>query len=119
MSDKKKILVVDDEEDQRTFMCTLLEDNGYETICAIDGEEGMDKVKEDKPDLITLDISMDNQSGIDFYYYQSCRKEGNFTVKSKGLIFSTRQNPKKKQDHYRILLITLCVIFVKALSQSK
>jgi len=67
MSDKKKILVVDDEEDQRTFMCTLLEDNGYETICAIDGEEGMDKVKEDKPDLITLDISMDNQSGIKMF----------------------------------------------------
>jgi len=67
MSDKKKILVVDDEEDQRTFMCTLLEDNGYETICAIDGEEGMDKVKSDKPDLITLDISMDNQSGIKMF----------------------------------------------------
>jgi CheY-like chemotaxis protein len=64
MTDKKKILVVDDEEDQRTWLSTFFEDEGYETALAVDGEEGFEKAKNEGIDLITLDISMDNQSGI-------------------------------------------------------
>ena len=64
---QKKILVVDDEPDVRTFFTTLLEDNGYDVITANDGEEGFEKAKKDKPDLITLDISMPKESGIRMY----------------------------------------------------
>jgi DNA-binding response OmpR family regulator len=60
----KKILIVEDEVDQRQWMAAFFQDNGYEVIEAEDGEVGFGKAKSDRPDLITLDISMDNQSGI-------------------------------------------------------
>lgn len=69
MSEKKKILVVDDERDVLTYLTALLEDNGYETITAEDGKKGFDIAKAEKPDLITLDITMPDQSGVRTYRY--------------------------------------------------
>ncbi|MDQ1237999.1 MAG: hypothetical protein QG577_183 [Thermodesulfobacteriota bacterium] len=63
----KKILVIDDEPDMVTYLSTLLEDNGYEVVTASDGEEGLDKVKAEKPDLISLDLLMPNKTGIKMY----------------------------------------------------
>jgi len=63
----KKILIVDDEPDMVTLLTTLLEDNGYETVSAYNGIEGMEKVQSDNPDLITLDITMDKETGIKMY----------------------------------------------------
>lgn len=67
MADKKKILVIDDEPDVRTFFTTLLEDAGYETVVAENGQEALEKVENQRPDLITLDISMPETSGVRFY----------------------------------------------------
>ncbi len=67
MADQKKILVVDDEADLVVFLKTLLEDNGYAVVTANDGNQAMEKVKSEKPDLITLDISMPEKSGVKFY----------------------------------------------------
>jgi len=64
---KQTVLVVDDEPHIVTYMETLLQDNGYATVSAANGREAMEKVREDKPDLITLDITMPEQSGIRFY----------------------------------------------------
>ncbi len=63
----KKILVIDDEPDMVTFLCTLLEDHGYSTLTAADGEEGLALVKSEKPDLISLDLLMPNKTGIKMY----------------------------------------------------
>ncbi len=63
----KRIIVVDDELDIRTFISTLLESNGFKTGVAPNGEAGMEKVREKKPDLITLDIMMPQESGIKMY----------------------------------------------------
>jgi CheY-like chemotaxis protein len=65
--DKKTILVVDDEPDIRDFISTVLEDNGYTTVTAADGGQGIDRVKEHRPDLVTLDITMPEKSGVRFY----------------------------------------------------
>jgi CheY-like chemotaxis protein len=67
MASRKKILIVDDEEDIRTYLSTLLGDQGFETIMAKDGEEAWKQVESGFPDLITLDISMPEKSGIKFY----------------------------------------------------
>ncbi|MDP8207755.1 MAG: response regulator [Candidatus Electryonea clarkiae] len=67
MSEKKTILIIDDEPDTTTYYSALLEDNGYDTIIAENGEEGLEKLKEKTPDLITLDISMPEMSGLKFY----------------------------------------------------
>ena len=64
---KKTILVVDDEPDVLTFLTTLLQDNGYETMTAENGEEAFDRVKEKRPDLVSLDITMPETSGVRFY----------------------------------------------------
>lgn len=63
----KKILVVDDEPDIIMYMTTLLEENGYETDSAKDGVEGLTKAKENRPNLICLDILMPEKSGIGLY----------------------------------------------------
>ena len=64
---KKKILVVDDEPDMRTFLCTLLGTCGYKPIAAADGFEGMQKAREVKPELIILDVMLPKEGGIQMY----------------------------------------------------
>jgi CheY-like chemotaxis protein len=64
---KKKILTIDDEPDERLYLSTLLEDNGFITAMAEDGRDGFEKAVADPPDLITLDITMPEKSGIRFY----------------------------------------------------
>lgn len=59
-----KILIVDDEPDTVAYLTSLLEDNGYQTVSANNGSEAIDKAKLEKPDLITLDITMPEQSGV-------------------------------------------------------
>lgn len=64
----KKVLNVEDDADIRTFVTTVLEENGYIPIMAIDGAEGMEKIREERPDLIILDILMPRESGIKMYH---------------------------------------------------
>ncbi len=60
----RKILIVDDEEDVRTYLGALLEDAGAETVEASNGDEGLSRAKQDWPDLITLDLSMPGTDGV-------------------------------------------------------
>jgi len=63
----KKILIVDDEPDVVSYLEMLLRDRGYETLSASDGREAIEIVRQEKPDLVTLDISMPEASGTRFY----------------------------------------------------
>ncbi|MBU2518774.1 MAG: response regulator [Proteobacteria bacterium] len=63
----KRVLVVDDEMDVRTFITTLLDSNGYKVVVAENGEQGWQKFQEKEPDLITLDVMMPKESGIKMY----------------------------------------------------
>lgn len=63
----KRVLVVDDELDMRTFLTTLLETSGYKPLSAVDGKEGMEVAREKKPSVIILDVMMPNESGISMY----------------------------------------------------
>ena len=58
-----KILVVDDEPDILTFISTVLEDQGAKVIQAIDGNQASDFALKERPDLITLDLSMPGKDG--------------------------------------------------------
>ena len=65
---KKRVLILDDEPHVVTYLATLLEDNGYDTMTASNGREGMEEIKRSgRPDLVCLDISMPEESGIRFY----------------------------------------------------
>ncbi len=63
----KKILAIDDEVDILTFYSELLEDNNFTPITAENGEEGLKKSREEKPDLILLDIMMPKKNGMKTY----------------------------------------------------
>jgi CheY-like chemotaxis protein len=63
----KKVLVVDDDPDVRTFVVTVLEENQYTPLTARDGVEGMEKIEKDNPDLVILDVLMPRGSGIRLY----------------------------------------------------
>ena len=63
----KRILVVDDEPDVRAYLSRLFQDNGYEASTAADGAEALEAVRQRAPDLVTLDLSMPNKSGVGFY----------------------------------------------------
>ena len=64
MAELKKILIIDDEEDVITYLSTFFSDNGFSAISAVDGKEGIQKAVAEKPDIITLDISMPEESGV-------------------------------------------------------
>ena len=63
----KKVLTIDDDADIRTFVITVLEENGYSPLKAKNGEEGLKIINEEKPDLVVLDVLMPKQSGIKLY----------------------------------------------------
>jgi two-component system phosphate regulon response regulator PhoB len=63
----KKVLVVDDELDIRTFIITLLETENYKPLSAKDGKEGLEIARREKPALIILDVMMPKESGIGMY----------------------------------------------------
>jgi CheY-like chemotaxis protein len=63
----KKILVVDDEQDVLQYFSTLFQDNGYEVNTASDGVEAVAHLWKQRPDLVTLDITMPNKSGVKVY----------------------------------------------------
>jgi len=64
MADGKRILIIDDEEDVITYLSTFFKDNGFSVISASDGKEGVKKAIDENPDLITLDVSMPEESGV-------------------------------------------------------
>ena len=59
----KRILIVDDEVQLVEMVKIRLEAAGYEIISAYDGQEGFDKAKRDKPDLIILDLMLPKMDG--------------------------------------------------------
>ena len=60
----KKILVVDDEDSIQIVYREEFEDEGYEVISALNGEAGLEKFQEERPDLVILDIRMPGMGGI-------------------------------------------------------
>ncbi|HIU40094.1 MAG TPA: response regulator transcription factor [Candidatus Aphodocola excrementigallinarum] len=60
-----KILIVDDENDIAELISDILEDEGYETVIANDGNTAISKVKEEDFDLILLDVMMPDISGTE------------------------------------------------------
>ena len=65
MSDKQHILVVDDDPDLVESITMKLESNNFRVTKAYDGVEAWEKIKEDRPDLIILDVMMPRKDGYE------------------------------------------------------
>lgn len=61
----KRVLVVDDEKPIADILEFNLEKEGYDVVCAYDGEEALEKVEEQKFDLVLLDIMLPNKDGME------------------------------------------------------
>ena len=85
MADTKLILVVDDDPDLVESVTMKLESENYRVTKAYDGIEAWEKIEEEMPDLILLDVMMPKKDG-----YQVCNE--------------IKQDPKYK--HIRVLLLT-------------
>ncbi|MDY6792723.1 MAG: response regulator [Thermodesulfobacteriota bacterium] len=65
MSEKKRILVVDDEPDFASIVQGNLEKEGFEVEIAYNGVEGLEKVQANPPDAIVLDVMMPEKDGYE------------------------------------------------------
>lgn len=82
---RKKIMVVDDEESLVELVKAILKEEGYEVMAAMNGEECLDMLKTEKPDLILLDMMMPGMSGREV-----CEKiKGNPETKNLKIAFLT------------------------------
>jgi len=61
----KKVLVVEDDQDNREMIIKVLKHNGYQVIDAVDGQEAIEKAKAEKPDLILLDLYLPKMDGYE------------------------------------------------------
>jgi DNA-binding response OmpR family regulator len=81
----KTILIVEDDKFLRELITQKLAKEGYDTLMAIDGEEGIKKIKEGKPDLVLLDLIL---PGIDGFEVLSRMKEDENLAKIPVIILS-------------------------------
>jgi DNA-binding response OmpR family regulator len=65
MQKQTKILVIDDDPDVHAVVTKIFEPKSYEMVSAYDGDEGLRKVVEERPDLIILDVIMPGKHGFD------------------------------------------------------
>jgi len=77
MSNRATILVVDDDPDIIKATTRVLESQGYRVIAALNGEECLEKIREEKPDLIILDLLMPKLDG--FGVCRELRDNGKYT----------------------------------------
>ncbi len=88
---KKKILVIEDDEDISALICYNLLKKGYEVIEAPSGEEGLRKIVANMPDAILLDIMLPGMDGIEF-----CRSvKSNIKCKHIPIIMVTAKGSEK------------------------
>ena len=63
----KCILIIEDEADITMYLTAIFEDSGYKVETAANGTEAMHKIKKKRPDLISLDISLPERTGVNIY----------------------------------------------------
>lgn len=62
---KQKVLIIDDEENVCELVSLYFGKAGYDVVCAGDGGEGLDKLREQRPDIVILDLMLPGMDGID------------------------------------------------------
>ena len=62
---RKKLLIVEDNQDSRDLVLKILRNRNYDIIEAVDGEEGLEKAIAEQPDIILLDISLPKMGGFE------------------------------------------------------
>ena len=91
MSEKIKVLLLDDMEDAIVLQTLILESKGYEVVSAINGIDGLEKLKNYHPDIIISDVLMPEMDGFEF-----CRKvKDNEALRNIPFVFYSAQYTDK------------------------
>lgn len=105
MKECKKVLIVDDEEDIAQLLEIGLGREGYEVVCVYDGQEAKEKIIQENPDIVLLDLMMPGING--WQVLEWMRKDKNLSTPV--IIISARdemQDIKKsynlEADHYLV-----------------
>ena len=69
----KQVLIIDDDQNTVKYLSVVLSEHGYDPAAAYDGSEGLQKVKQAKPDLIVLDVMMPKKTG--FVLFKQLKKD--------------------------------------------
>jgi two-component system response regulator VicR len=75
MTDKKRILYIEDETEMIELTRIVLEREGFEMIGAVGGAEGIEAIRREKPDLILLDLMMPDVDGWEVYRQMKADKD--------------------------------------------
>ena len=89
-----KILVVEDNQDNREMVVKVLKFNGYQVVEAVDGEEAIEKAKTEHPDLILLDIFLPKMDG----YEATRRLKGDTSLRNIPIIALTAHAMKGSME---------------------
>ena len=71
----EKILVVDDDHDTLRLVGMMLERQGYQILAADSGQQALDMIRDEKPDLVILDIMMPETDGLEILQHLRSDKE--------------------------------------------
>ena len=75
MADKRRILCIEDEPEMIDLVRLILERKGFEVLGAVGGQEGLDKLRSEKPDLVLLDLMMPDVDGWEVYRQMKADQE--------------------------------------------
>lgn len=95
MPEAKKILIVDDDADIRELLTHVMTAEGYAVECAINGKEGLQKIKEWLPDLVLLDIMMPLLDG--YHVAKEIKQDNSFKQKPKVVFITSRDTIKESK----------------------
>jgi len=75
MADKRRILCIEDEPEMIDLIRLILERRGFEVLGAVGGQDGLDTVRREKPDLVLLDLMMPDVDGWEVYRQMKADEE--------------------------------------------
>jgi CheY-like chemotaxis protein len=75
--ERRVILAIDDEKDNHEFIKSILEDDYIDVITALNGKEGFEKAKVERPDLIILDVQMPVMDGFEAFRHLKSEEKTN------------------------------------------
>jgi CheY-like chemotaxis protein len=91
----KKILVVEDDPVNQTILADFLAANGYETVAASSGPEGMERFERDAPDLCLVDVQLPRKNGFELVREIKSHPDGKTTPV---LLMSARYNDRDQSS---------------------
>ena len=88
-----KVLAIDDSNTMRQMLLHCLSGAGFEVVTAVDGSDGVDKLRENDPDVVITDINMPIMDGFEFI---ETVRSGNDASRVPVLVLTTESSPEKK-----------------------